>query len=622
MQTRPRWRLATLPLVLLAALVAASGATAAGPKGKTNSRPGYDVNATGAAKSELRARASGLAARPSAAVRELRDRLGREGVLRLYPLTGTPSVVAKLDGSLTPPSGASAEAIARDYLAAKATIFRLGRSTLTLARAFTDSHGLRHLRFVQTLDGIPVLNGGVRVNIAADGRIVNVVGSPVTILADSAGSPSVSAEAALATALRDVGASVVPFTARRSGDARRTTEFAGGARAALGLYNTTEGLRLAWETFVTSPTGLTRGIVDGDTGAVLLRKPLTQDSTGLAFDNYPGAAAGGTQTSYDLTGRGWLPVGAKYLEGPNTHVFADLNDNNVADQAEEINPSTIARSARDWRWPLLRFFPPVAGCDVWVCTWEPEHAGSWAKNEDQSGQQLFVLVNKFHDHLETPAIGFDESAGNFEGDDPVLGHALDGAKTAGNYPDGGHIDNANFGTPPDGQSPIMQMFLFHQPFAGAGDPYIAADGSNDAGIVYHEYTHGLSNRLVVDSLGNSTLNSLQAGAMGEAWSDWYAYDYLANDGFQADAPGVADVRVGHYVGGGLDLVRTEPLDCTPTMTAAQACPGGVATGEGGYTYGDMSKIIGIPEVHADGEIWGQTLWQIRGVLGTATPSRS
>ena len=56
MQTRPRWRLATLPLVLLAALVAASGATAAGPKGKTNSRPGYDVNATGAAKSELRGR--------------------------------------------------------------------------------------------------------------------------------------------------------------------------------------------------------------------------------------------------------------------------------------------------------------------------------------------------------------------------------------------------------------------------------------------------------------------------------------------------------------------------------------------------------------------------------------
>src|SRR5215208_1211956 len=117
MMTRPRWRLATLPLVLLTALVAAAGATAAGQKA---SRPGYDVNATGAAKSELRARAGGLAARPSAAVRDLRDRLGRQGVVRLDPLTGTPSVVAKLDGSLTRPSGAAAEAIARGFLAANA----------------------------------------------------------------------------------------------------------------------------------------------------------------------------------------------------------------------------------------------------------------------------------------------------------------------------------------------------------------------------------------------------------------------------------------------------------------------------------------------------------------------
>ena len=46
--------------------------------------------------------------------------------------------------------------------------------------------------------------------------------------------------------------------------------------------------------------------------------------------------------------------------------------------------------------------------------------------------------------------------------------------------------------------------------------------------MYHEYTHGLSNRLVVDADGNSTLNSIQAGAMGEAWSDCYAMDYLVN----------------------------------------------------------------------------------------------
>jgi hypothetical protein len=35
----------------------------------------------------------------------------------------------------------------------------------------------------------------------------------------------------------------------------------------------------------------------------------------------------------------------------------------------------------------------------------------------------------------------------------------------------------------------------------------------------------------------------------------------------------------------------------------------------------MGKIVGQPEVHADGEIWGQTLWQIHQQLGSATSER-
>ena len=53
-------------------------------------------------------------------------------------------------------------------------------------------------------------------------------------------------------------------------------------------------------------------------------------------------------------------------------------------------------------------------------------------------------------------------------------------------------------------------------------------------MVYHEYTHGLSNRLVVDANGNSTLGEVQAGSMGEAWSDWYAMDYLVGQGLFRD----------------------------------------------------------------------------------------
>ena len=78
------------------------------------------------------------------------------------------------------------------------------------------------------------------------------------------------------------------------------------------------------------------------------------------------------------------------------------------------------------------------------------------------------------------------------------------------------------------------MYLWHDPltdlfFGPDADPFLPSDGANEADIVYHEYTHGLSNRLVVDAFGNSTLGNLQAGSMGEAWSDWYAFDFLVND---------------------------------------------------------------------------------------------
>ena len=77
----------------------------------------------------------------------------------------------------------------------------------------------------------------------------------------------------------------------------------------------------------------------------------------------------------------------------------------------------------------------------------------------------------------------------------------------------------------------------------------------------------------------------------------------ATQGLQPDLPDVADVRVGHYVGAGQDLIRFEPIDCK--VGQAAACPGGFDTGgPGGFTYGDYGKVFTGPEVHSDGEIRG------------------
>jgi extracellular elastinolytic metalloproteinase len=609
-----RKRLLTAAAGLLALVFTAASALAAPPQRENRrGRPNLDVRSG----SVVNDRAAELAAKPSAAVKTLGASLGARGIISIDGLTGTPRIVARLDGSLTGPSGQPAAKIALDYVSAHADVFKVDVSTLQLAREYVSIDGTHHIWWRQVVKGIPVFGNGLKANVAADGRLINLSGSPLANLALAATSPSLSADEALARTRQDAGVPALPVASKKRNDARNTIEFATGEIAALTVFATPRANRLAWDLLV-EPTDqqMYRQVIDAQTGEVLYRLSLVNYASGYAFRNYPGAAAGGTQEVFDLSGMGWLSPSAKILSGPNAHVYSDQNANNIADQTEEINRQDPATGRNDWLWPLQVWNPAVAGCGAFICTWDPGLPGSWAHNENQGGTQLFVLLNLFHDHLKAAPIGFTPEAGNFEGDDPVRGEDLDGAKTFQNMPDGAHIDNANFATPPDGFSPRMQMFLWH--FPGSNDAFIAADGSNEAGIVYHEYTHGLSNRLVVDADGFSTLGNVQAGSMGEAWSDWYAYDFLQKQGLQPDVPGVADVRVGHYVGGGQDLIRFEPIDCKIGQTAAQGCPGGALTGPGGFNYGDFGKVFGAPEVHADGEIWVQTLWDLRDALGSDT----
>ncbi len=80
------------------------------------------------------------------------------------------------------------------------------------------------------------------------------------------------------------------------------------------------------------------------------------------------------------------------------------------------------------------------------------------ENQDAAITNLFYWNNVMHDvwyHL-----GFDEAAGNFQltnygrggtGGDPVVADAQDGSG----------FNNANFATPPDGNAPRMQMFIWN-----------------------------------------------------------------------------------------------------------------------------------------------------------------
>ena len=379
-------------------------------------------------------------------------------------------------------------------------------------------------------------------------------------------------------------------------------------------------------------------VLDSSTGAVLYRQPLESDATeerpakqpanhnvGLAYRYFPKARHGGKQLGTDFTARGWLPPHATSLRGNNATTWSDVNDDNTVQKSEKVRPV----APHSWRYRLQPFhLKNVSFCDnPYPCSWNPNKAYSWKVNRKQNATQVFFYVNQWHDHLADSPIGFTEAAGNFQrvnhtqhgkGGDAVRSQNDDGANTDHGLPDSNHVDNANMATPPDGHAPRMQMYLQHQPFTSYpdGDPFAPTNVGDEADTVYHEYTHGLSNRLVVDASGRSTLGRVQAGAMGEAWSDWYAMDYLVDRKLQADRPISGDVVLFQYDGEGVFLDRTMPIDCAVGAKTSR-CTSQFDGSRGGYTYADYGHVVGFPEVHSDGEIWAQTLWDLRNRLGSS-----
>jgi hypothetical protein len=607
-------------LLLLAtglAVLAASASAGAQPErgGDRATTPAPDRSAQPHPLVDVRSLAIAAPQRPNAAQDELRRSLGVQGVVDVDPLTGTPRVVAKLDGFLTRPSGRNAKDVALDYVRANPGVFKLDEDDLAglrLVRDYTDVEGIRHLHWVQTAGGIAAFDNDLRANATSDGRLINVLGSPLPDLADRATglAASLDATGAVRAALGSVGRELrAPRVVARGRGPAHVTRLAGGHRAGLVFFNRGRELALGWDvTAYADGDEVYATVVDAASGEILRRANKVEEATGLAWNYFPSTAAGGGATSRDFTAEGWLSATGR-LFGPNVHVFSDLNDSNTVNAGEEIAPI-----ADNWNYAFTKFNPPAsvnARCDTEgftsACSWNSGSAFSWQVNRQQNATQVFYFLNNFHDHLEDdPNIGFDNASGNFEGGDRVVAHSSDGANAGGTgFPSENHLNNANMLTLPEGQSPRMQMYLFtwFDPDPNV-DPTADANGGDDASVVYHEYAHGLSNRLIIAGNGFGALDAHQSASMGEAWSDFYAMDYLVAQGFETDAAGAGDVLMGAYLGNGQSIVRTSALDCAPGDTGGNC-------GSGGYTYGDVGEILGFPQVHADGEIWGQTLWDLR-----------
>jgi hypothetical protein len=523
-------------------------------------------------------------------------------------------------------------------------LFGFGPEALSEAEVQRDyvsaGNGARTVVWQQQVAGVPVFNALLIGHMTQAGELA-CLSSEFIPSATQAADPALLAavqsgaglplpvQQALVTAVTNIGdrftAGYVVAETDAAGVTRQQTftspdGFKGDARAELTWFPASRTqLKLCWQVLFTSQwrDEMYLTLVSADTGEILYRRNLTTESSAITCRVYtnasptpllPGLSAPGTAqpapverglvtfTALDDTAspKGWINDGDNETRGNNVDAHLDRNDDNLADV-----PRPTGNPSRVFDFPL----------DL---TTAPANYGEAAT------VQLFYWDNWMHDALYQ--LGFTEAAGNFQtdnfghgglGNDAVQADAQDGL----GLNDGRHANNANMSTPPDGCAPRMQMYVFDGASPGR-------DGSLDAQIVLHEYTHGLSTRLVG---GGAGIDALQTAGMGEGWSDFYALAMATDPA--ADVDGV--YPMGSYVayhGFGTTFeenyyygIRRYPY-CTDTnknpLTFADIDPG-KATAHDGVPRNPLlgpfrADLAG--EVHSQGEVWCMMLWEIRANL--------
>ncbi|MFJ2030347.1 M36 family metallopeptidase [Streptosporangium sp. NPDC087985] len=297
------------------------------------------------------------------------------------------------------------------------------------------------------------------------------------------------------------------------------------------------------------------------------------------------------------TGRAWdvdhvtgTPSGTSLGNAARTFENrASSNSNSVGRR------SNVATPDRNYTYPWTNSWH-TSKCDPAVLD-QPGEA-----DLEAAMANLHAMHNRMHDW--SYRLGFTETAWNMQkdnggrgglGNDPEQGNAQAGARVFSVR------NNANQVTGPDGVAPITNMYLW-QPTAGSFySP--CADGDYDMSVIGHEYTHAISGRMIAGP--NAGWSGAQAGAMNESTSDLFAMEYLFENGFRpsGDTPYVT----GAYVTGDKKAgIRNYDMSNSP------------------LNYSNIGYDLVGPQVHADGEIWSATQYDVRKAFikryGEGTPA--
>ncbi len=545
------------------------------------------------------------------AVEAVKQPIG-EGHLNFLPVTHTitPKATAGAGSAfLSAPKAGSPFEIATQYLQANAA--KLGLQPADLANYMVTSQyadaltGTTHIYLQQTHNGLPVANAVLSINVAKSGEVINVGSTFVPGLGTNsltAPSAALTASAALAAAVGDLGLTLTQSATVLSAQAHPNDPAVLAAAevsrdpipASLNYVVTADGVQLGWRYVLRTPDGQHwyDVIAAGDTGKAVWQNDWVDHATynvlpqpnesvqdgGFSVLTNPNDTAASPFGWHDTNGI----VGAEFLDtrGNNVDAHLDRDGNDAADPGSRPSGGAALNfSGNAFDATKQPYDTPAV---------DPSNLN---RNDEAAVVNLFYANNILHDiHYH---YGFTEAAGNFQSNNYGNGGAGADAVQADAQDDANNFtrDNANFATPPDGQAPRMQMYEFD-----LTSP--RRDSDLDNGVIFHEYGHGVSNRLTGGPADANALNSLQSGGMGEGWSDFWALMLTQRP---ADLQNAA-VPIGNYVlglaasGGG---IRRHPYSFN------------MGAGGNPQTFGDFNTSN---EVHDAGELWATVLWDINWLL--------
>jgi Zn-dependent metalloprotease len=499
-------------------------------------------------------------------------RLGTRIVPNKY---GVPKLYLREGRSLTGPSQLPAAEIVRGFLRSQTDIFQLSANEIDGLRLLVDdsTDNARFVALNQTVNGIDVFNGQIKFTLNKAGEIIQVATGDVVPGVSASSTPRLRADDAVKAAFASIGSPARALTTIPGADGK--TSFAnprGGRYSAITselvvFPMSASSARLAYRISLEFDTeSWYELLVDAETGALLFRHNLYVSFSGQVrvWQQSPSV---GTRSLLNVPDS-WLPANPTVTTGNNVDAYLDADGNDKPDSVT----NTTMQNGRALATGGVFDFPFGDG----TVQLDPRLFQASAVTN------LFYFINSAHDFYYK--LGFTETSGNFQTDNFGLGGVGNDAVIA-EAQFGGFTNNAAFSPTAEGTAPRIRVGLYTR---GTSTKLDDLDADYDGTVMVHEYTHGVSNRLVGAKTSTTCLAKIQSGAMGEGWSDYFAASFFSD-------PVHAAYVTQNFVSG----ARRYSYDNYP------------------LTYEDIGNGTHGYEVHDDGEIWAGTLWDLRKSLGAA-----